>query len=148
MLGFACAVRPETGRTDRGHGYSQCRGRYRGRERVRHYDGELLDRRWFDDELLGDRRDLIGRSLDARLSVPNPKRFRPVVEVDAVMDDDLSPAAVHGFAVLCLMLDAEHFSRVADDAGKVALAGAAYLLTGHSRLQMRTSTRGSSWIIA
>ena len=67
-------------------------------------------------------------------------------EVDAVMDDNLSPAAVHGFAVFCLMLDAEHLSRVANNAGKVGFARASDLLTGHSRFQMRTSTRGSSWL--
>jgi hypothetical protein len=46
------------------------------------------------------------------------------------------------------MLDAEHLSRVANNAGKVGFARASDLLTGHARFQMRTSTRGSSWIIA
>ena len=65
-----------------------------------------------------------------------------------MMHDDRAPAAVHRLAVLGLMLNAEHSARLADSAGKVALACAAGLLAHHARLQMRISTRGSSWIMA
>ncbi len=68
----------------------------------------------------------------------------PIFKRDSMMHDDRATAAVHRLAVLRLMLDTEHLARLADGAGKLALARASDLLTGHVRLQMRTSTRGSS----